>query len=676
MTTGPRVPLKKKGLSPAEIEAQKAAELRAINRQIALLERQQKILAAREDLLAFTQFTMPDPEDPDDVNKSAYQAAQFHREIAKALNEFERGDHRQLIFCMPPRHGKTEMATKRLAAWYMGRNPNHNVAVAAYSDTLAQEFGSDVRAVIGSPQYKQVFPDVKLRRGGNAKDNLETDRGGRAIFVGRGGALTGRGAHCFPAGTRVMTSIGEIPIERLSQYVGRIRVLSFDPVTGGPYYNMVEAFAERPAARLWRLTTARGLEVRATSDHKFWSGGAYVELSALTVGASLVTLDGADEVASVEATDDYETVYDIQVARHHNFFANGIGCSNCLIIDDLYKDHEEARSQAIRDQAWNWFTKVAMTRRMGKRLVIITMTRWHSDDIIGRITDPENPCYNEIEAKKWKIIRLPAVAEDDDPLGREPGQPLWPERYDMDFLLSQQRLDPLGFAALYQQRPTVADGILFRRETIQYYRRDQLPEELRVYAASDHAVGTGQRNDPSCFITVGVDRQSNIYVLDCWWERKPTDVAVEAMLDIARVRKPLLWWAERGHISKSIGPFLHKRMQETNTWVNIREVTPVADKQTRAQAIAARVAMGRVYFPKEAFWTEKAVNEMLAFPNGLHDDFVDCLAYVGLGLQSQVPAAAARAQKEGPPAFRTLAWVKYTEKWENKQRASRAAGGF
>lgn len=543
MTTGSRVPLKKKGLSPAEIEAQKAAELRAINRQIALLERQQKILAAREDLLAFTQFTMPDPEDPDDVNKSAYQAAQFHREIAKALNEFERGDHRQLIFCMPPRHGKTEMATKRLAAWYMGRNPNHNVAVAAYSDTLAQEFGSDVRAVIGSPQYKQVFPDVKLRRGGNAKDNLETDRGGRAIFVGRGGALTGRGAHC-------------------------------------------------------------------------------------------------------------------------------------LIIDDLYKDHEEARSQAIRDQAWNWFTKVAMTRRMGKRLVIITMTRWHSDDIIGRITDPENPCYNEIEAKKWKIIRLPAAAEDDDPLGREPGQPLWPERYDMDFLLSQQRLDPLGFAALYQQRPTVADGILFRRETIQYYRRDQLPEELRVYAASDHAVGTGQRNDPSCFITVGVDRQSNIYVLDCWWERKPTDVAVEAMLDIARVRKPLLWWAERGHISKSIGPFLHKRMQETNTWVNIREVTPVADKQTRAQAIAARVAMGRVYFPKEAFWTEKAVNEMLAFPNGLHDDFVDCLAYVGLGLQSQVPAAAARAQKEGPPAFRTLAWVKYTEKWENKQRASRAAGGF
>lgn len=874
MTLPPK-PIKRKGPSPAQIEQQKAEELRAINRQIALLERQQKILAAREDLLAFTQFTMPDHEDPDDVNKSSYQAAAFHREVAKALNAFERGDHRQLIFCMPPRHGKTEMATKRLAAWYMGRHPTENVAVAAYSDTLAQEFGSDVRSIIGSPQYKQVFPDLKLRRGGNAKDNLETEQGGRAIFVGRGGALTGRGAHCFPGDTVVNSENG--PVEIKDVLVGQ-RVLSYDFKSGKIVWRRVEAVSVRPRARLFRVSDNAGRVVEATGDHLVYTGSGWREAAKLAAGDRLlcavwdggpalvggrgesdaagphafllqhgvlepgnerqqarsadvyavrsasaegegrvriaesgpdlllsgvygsgtgrgngrsrageaeavrevqfdvcpgvgndaVLLTGVqgpgalsryvegeqsalerrcecaevstaqrqtvprnaalgdeegraevrlvrrgdragstphrrepDEqphgelgdavqavprndalfraegsaVVAVEDTGRDAVVYDIQVEGTHCFFANGILCHNCLIIDDLYKDHEEARSQAIRDQAWNWFTKVAMTRRMGKRLVIITMTRWHSDDIIGRLTDPENPCYNEIEARKWKIIRLPAIAEDDDPLCRVPGEPLWPERYDMDFLLSQQRLDPLGFAALYQQRPTVADGIMFRRETIQYYRRDQLPSELRIYAASDHAVGTAQRNDPSCFVVVGVDQQSNIYVLDCWWERKPTDVAVEAMLDIARARKPLLWWAERGHISKSIGPFLYKRMQETGTWVNIREVTPVADKQTRAQAIAARAAMGKVYFPKDAFWTEKAINEMLAFPNGLHDDFVDCLAYIGLGLQSQVPASAP-VRQEGPPKYGTLAWVKYTEKWQNKQRAARAAGGF
>src|SRR5690606_5501768 len=137
---------------------------------------------------------------------------------------------------------------------------------------------------------------------------------------------------------------------------------------------------------------------------------------------------------------------------------------------------------------------VAMSRLMGRKLVMITMTRWHSDDIIGRLTDPENPYYNAEEAKTWKIIRLPALAEDDDPLGRAPGEPLWPEQYDIDFLLSQQRLDALGFAALYQQRPTVADGTLFRRENIRYYQREDLPEDLRYYCASDHAVGTKERN--------------------------------------------------------------------------------------------------------------------------------------------------------------------------------------
>jgi predicted phage terminase large subunit-like protein len=514
-----------------------------LRKDIALLERQRVAMEARDDLLKFTQFTMPDPEDPDDPTKSKYEATKFHSEVAAALDKFTAGELTfddgspcaQIIFCVPPRHGKTALATKSMAAKYIGTYPDQNVAIAGYSDTLAQEFGGDTRAIMATPQYKLVFPKVRLRRGGNAKDNLETVQGGRALFVGRGGALTGRGAHL-------------------------------------------------------------------------------------------------------------------------------------LLIDDLYKDHEEARSQAIRDQAWNWFTKVAMTRRMGKKLVIITMTRWHSDDIIGRLTDPENPCYNEIEAKKWKIIRLPAIAEDEDPLGRKRGEPLWPERYDLDFLESQQRLDPLGFSALYQQSPTVADGTLFRRETIRYYTPDDLPKEMRYYCASDHAVGEKQRNDPSCLLKIGVDKNDDIYVLDCIWRRMPSNDAVEAMLAMGSgERKPLIWWAERGHISKSIGPFLRKRMLETNTYINVVEVTPSADKATRAQSIVARVAMGKVFFPKVSWWTEKAVNEMMGFPNGLHDDFVDALAYIGLGLQSQF--GPSRAAVKPKIAEGTFAWLKKQEAHQARRNA-------
>lgn len=365
------------------------------------------------------------------------------------------------------------------------------------------------------------------------------------------------------------------------------------------------------------------------------------------------------------------------MAETECFFANGILTHNCLLIDDLYKDHEEARSQAIRDQAWNWFTKVAMTRRMGRKLVVITMTRWHTDDIVGRLTDPENPHYNSKEAARWKIIRLPAIAEYDDPLGREEGEALWPDAFDLDFLQSQQRLDPLGFASLYQQTPTVADGTLFQRDTIQRYERSELPENLRYYATSDHAVGLTQKNDPSCMLKGGVDNQGNLWLTEIFWKRVPADKAVEMMLEMGhgadRDSRPLIWWAEKGHISKSIGPFLRKRMEETGRFVRVQEVQPIGDKEQRAQSISARVALGKVYFPKGDVW-DKAIEEMMAFPNGLHDDFVDALSLFGLGLTSQYGKSEKKEVKE--PRFGSWAWVKAESARQAKARAPATVGGF
>lgn len=526
----------------------RAAELRLREEQAALKAAQRAARAAesRERLMPFVRFTSPDPEDPNDIERSRYQDARLHRIVARHMEEVERGEIPQLIFCMPPRHGKTELATKRFAAWYSGRHPEQNIAIGSYSDTIAEDFGSDIRAIMATKQYKQVFPGHALRKGGTSKTNIQTVAGGRLVCVGRGGALTGRGAHL-------------------------------------------------------------------------------------------------------------------------------------LLIDDLYKDHEDARSKAIRDQAWNWFTKVAMTRRMGKKLVVITMTRWHSDDIIGRLTDPENEHYNAVEAAKWKIIRLPALAEEDDPLGRAEGEPLWPEgpdRFDRDFLESQQRLDPLGFASLYQQRPTVADGIIFKRENIRRYKLGEQPDDLRYYAASDHAVGTQQRNDPSCFGKGGIDKNDDLWMTELYWQRVASDVAVEAMLTMAGGKnRPVQWWAERGHISKSIGPFLRKRMLETGTYINLVEVTPSVDKVQRAQSIAARVAMGKVWFPEGPLW-DRAIEELLAFPNGLHDDFVDMLAYFGLGLASQFGARKPAPRRDTAPTFGTLAWVKEADRWREQERKRQLAGGF
>lgn len=486
-----------------EIQAQQ--ELQQAERQLALLKRQQKALKGREDFMTFVKFTSPDNEDPNDVEKSSYKDAKHHRAVARVLEEVVKGNIPFLVITLPPRHGKSELVSRKLPAWFAGRFPHLHGVVATYNDDFAADFGSQVRSIVKSPQFKQVFPGVELQRGGAATDRLQFTAGGQWSFVGRGGSLTGRGAHL-------------------------------------------------------------------------------------------------------------------------------------AIVDDLIKDDKEGASQAVRDQAWQWFTKVLMTRRMGKKLVIMTFTRWHSDDPIGRLTDPENPHYSKKLAEKIKVINLPAIAEEDDPLGREPGEPLWPDgpdKFDLAFLEEQRELNPLGFAALYQQRPSVADGDLFHRDDFRYYRAEDLPSDLRVYAASDHAVGTKQRNDSTVLLVAGVDKQNNIYLLDCWWHKKQTDLVVEAMLEKARTWRPLVWWAEQGHISKSIGPFLRKRMSETGTFFTIREMNPSADKATRAQAIAARNATGKVFFPRSAAWTDKAINECLAMPNGLHDDFVDAFAYIGLGLQLQ-----------------------------------------
>lgn len=426
----------------------------------------------------------------------------------------------------------TELAVRRMTAWFLGKFPYKEVAVATYSDTKAVEEGGAVRAIMNSSQYKQVFPNFQFRKGGNAREFLQSREGGKAVFVGLGGALTGRGA-------------------------------------------------------------------------------------------------------------------------------------DLLVCDDLIKGADEARSKTMRDQAWEWFTRVAMTRRMGDKLVVLIMTRWHSDDIIGRLTDPSNKeYYHEELAREWMTIKLAALAERDDPLGRAIGEPLWPERFSLKDMRQMQLLDPLGFSALYQQSPTVADGVLFRRENIQRYRPDDLPRDLRIYCASDHAVSTAQRADSTVLLKAGVDKQNNIWLLDCFWDRVPTDRTVEAMLAMGRDQPPLFWWAEKGHISKSIGPFLYKRMEEAGIYLNIIEVTPAADKETRAQPIAARVAMGKLYVPQHAPWAEMAIEQMLQFPNGTHDDFVDALAHLGGGLQHQFGPSKTETKK-AEPKYGTLDWMKANTKAAN-----------
>ncbi|MCX7899416.1 MAG: phage terminase large subunit, partial [Methylocystis sp.] len=348
-------------------------------------------------------------------------------------------------------------------------------------------------------------------------------------------------------------------------------------------------------------------------------------------------------------------------------------------IDDPLKDRLEADSPTKREQVWSWYNQALKTRLMSHRgWIVIIQTRWHEDDLVGRLTDPSNPSYSASEGKKWKIIDLPALAGDNDVLGRAPGEALWPERFPESYLHELREADPRGFQALYQGSPTPEKGNFFAADRIRTYNKptDRPPDsELRFYAASDHAVSLKQDRDKSCFMVVGIDADDNIWVMDdIEWGRFETDVAVDKILRLLKKYRPLMWWAERGHISKSIGPFLRKRMHEERIYAAIDELVPVIDKKARAQSIAGRIHMGKVYFPSFAPWWMGARDEMLKFPYGAHDDFVDALAWIGLGLSIQHVAQRRKPKPEEPKGL-TLGMIKkQTRDLENRKTGAIGEG--
>lgn len=347
-----------------------------------------------------------------------------------------------------------------------------------------------------------------------------------------------------------------------------------------------------------------------------------------------------------------------------------------LIADDLIKDAEEADSPTMREKIWNWFVKVFLTRQMKVGAsVVLVMTRWNEDDVVGRLTDPHNPAYNRDEAAKWKVLNLPAIAELNDPMDRKPGEALWPERFPLPMLEAQKRLDPSGFMALYQQRPSPDEGTFFRATWLKTYVAANRPkaEEMRIYCASDHAIGTDRKkHDASCMVIAGVCPNKYLWILDCYWDRRPPDQTVEAMLDMVALWKPSYWFAENEAILKSIGPWIHKRKIERGIPVVIDSIPVHKNKEAIAQSIAGLMQAGRVVFPKAAPWFQEAKHELLHFPHGTNDDFVTAVSIMGLKVLQLIAGTPQRENKS--PESGTFGWWKkemaYQEKLRNGPRAS------
>ena len=158
-----------------------------------ILKRLIAVRDAEDDILAFTKLMMPVPGHTADPDHTRYDAQRFHRVMCAALEELEAGRIKRLIISLPPRHGKTQLASKMFPAWFAGRNPEKSLIFGTYNEKFGQDIGRAVRDIMLMPAYAQVFPATRLNHDSLASDRLQTSQGGILAFVGRGGTTTGRG---------------------------------------------------------------------------------------------------------------------------------------------------------------------------------------------------------------------------------------------------------------------------------------------------------------------------------------------------------------------------------------------------------------------------------------------------------------------------------------------------
>jgi predicted phage terminase large subunit-like protein len=298
-----------------------------------------------------------------------------------------------------------------------------------------------------------------------------------------------------------------------------------------------------------------------------------------------------------------------------------------MIIDDPLKDLEQAQSQAYRERAWRFWQAVAVPRLGPGSRVVLVQTRWHENDLAGRLLE-QNP-------GRWRVVSIPAIAEtSDDPLGRQPGQAMQSARGNRDWAAIRADVGEYVWAALYQQRPAPADGGLFKRSTLRHWTKgadqrlhlgDQLLDlrDCWRFLTVDLAASTRTSADYTAAAAWAIGLHGELIMLDGIRERlDPAGhwPAVRALRE--------RWSADVVFVeSRMFGTTLV--YEAGRAGVPVQELHADADKVTRALPATARADSGRLWFPPEnrfPAWGDWR-DELLAFPNGTHDDCVDVVAY-------------------------------------------------
>ena len=445
------------------------------------------------NLLSFTRHTLP-----------SFAPAPFHIAYYEVLTRFAMGEIKKLMITMPPQHGKSEGATRRLPAFVLGQDPDKRIAIVSYNAIKARKFNRELQRIMDDDRYYELFPQTLLA--------------GQASYQEQG-----RRSRNYARNSDECEIVG---------YQGSFKTIG--------------------------------------------------------VGGSLTG----------EPVD-------------------------MLIMDDLYKDASSAWSPVIRQNVADWYDTVASTRLHNDSQQLLVFTRWHMEDLAGRLLEQEG-VYDPIENPQgWLLVSFPAIQNrppsEQDP--RAEGEPLWPERHSLEKLLEIKGRSPTVFESLYQQNPQPSQGLMYEEFTCY----TDLPSRSYSVAYID-AADSGA--DYLCALFYKEAEDGN-YITDVLYTKDPMEVTETTLTYMLQQHQ-----VERCHIESNNGGNLFVSNLQQRSWDTGNRLTrfnPFHQNQNKTARIFAASASVQKLIKMPLDWKKRFpkfardLTGYLRVGTNAHDDAPDAL---------------------------------------------------
>lgn len=314
-----------------------------------------------------------------------------------------------------------------------------------------------------------------------------------------------------------------------------------------------------------------------------------------------------------------------------------------LVLDDPFKNREEAESEANRRRVVKWYKSSFYTRQEDGAAIIVIMTRWDQEDIAGQLLADS---VSDPESDQWEVVFLPALGLEPgdypatpeqytenllrgtyipsagDQLGRVAGEPLWPAKHSEQQLKTiAANIDDFEFISQYQQMPRLAVGEFFDDQDFRVV--EKAPDGLTWYWYCDLALGQSETSDYNATIGVAMDAQGNLYLRDLLKERELETFLADVRLRMHTHERSACWGVEDVAFQALV--FQQFARDQSLVGVDIRPIRPQGDKVARARPWRQRAKNGRLLLVRGA-WNQAFIREAASFPKGRHDDAVDAVS--------------------------------------------------